>query len=73
MAQMNLSTKQKLTHRHREQICGCWGWVGGGSEMNWEFGVSRCKLLHSEWISDEVLLYSTGNCIQSLAIESDGR
>ena len=20
---MNLSTKQKQTHRHREQICGC--------------------------------------------------
>ena len=23
MAQMNLSTKQKQTHRHTEQICGC--------------------------------------------------
>ena len=35
MAQMNLSTKQKLTHRHTEQTCG-WqrgtgvgeGWTG---------------------------------------------
>ena len=39
MAQMNFSTKQKWTHRHREQTCGCqrgggrkwdglgvWGW-----------------------------------------------
>ena len=23
MAQMNLSTKQKQTYRHREQTCGC--------------------------------------------------
>ena len=23
MAQVNLSTKQKQSHRHREQICGC--------------------------------------------------
>ena len=32
MAQMNLSTKQKQTHRHREQTCGCQGegerWTG---------------------------------------------
>ena len=25
VAQMNLSTKQKQTHRHREQTCGCQG------------------------------------------------
>ena len=24
---------------------------GGGSRMDWEFGVSRCKLLHLEWRS----------------------
>ena len=46
---------------------------GGGSGMNREFGVSRCKLLHLEWIRNEVLLYSTGNHIQSLVIEHDGR
>ena len=28
---------------------------GGGSEMNREFRFSRCKLLHLEWISNEVL------------------
>ena len=38
-----------------------------------EFGLSRCKLLHLEWIGNEVLLYSTGNYIQSLMIEHDGR
>ena len=34
-----------------------------GSRMDWEFGISRCKLLHIEWINN-VLLYSTGNYIQ---------
>ena len=63
--QMNLSTEKKQTHRHGEQTCGCQG-EGGGSGMDVEFGVSRCKLLHLEWISNEVLLYSTGNCIKSL-------
>ena len=61
MAQMKLTTKQKLTHTHREQTCGC-QWGGGGSGKDWEFLVSRCKLLHLEWISNEVLLCSTGNC-----------
>ena len=45
----------------------------GGSRMDWEFGVSRSKLLHLEWISIEVLLYSTGKYMQSLGIEYDGR
>ena len=45
----------------------------GGSGMDWEFGDSRHKLLHLEWISNEILLYSTGNNIQSLGIEHDGR
>ena len=62
---MNLSMKQKQTHRHREQTCGCqgrgWGCWGG---KDWEFGVSRCKPLYTEWINNKVLLYSTGNYIQ---------
>ena len=37
--------------------------------MFWEFGVRRCKPLHLEWISNDVLLYSTGNYIQSLVME----
>ena len=43
----------------------------GRIEMDWEFGVNRCKLLHLEWIYNEVLPYSTGNYIQSLVIEHD--
>ena len=30
---MNLSTKQKKTHRHREQTCGCQG--GGKEREGW--------------------------------------
>ena len=45
----------------------------GGRGMDEEFGVNRCKLLHLEWLSNEVLLYSTGNYIQYLGIEHDGR
>ena len=36
--------------------------VWGG--MEWEFGVSRCKLLYREWINSKVLLYSTEKYIQ---------
>ena len=45
----------------------------GGSGMDGEFGVSRCKLLHLEWISNEVLLHSTGNYIQSPGIVHHGK
>ena len=41
--------------------------------MHREFGVGRCKLSHLERISNDVLLYSTGDYIQSLVIERDGR
>ena len=34
---------------------------GGGRGMDWEFGVGRCKLLSLDWVSNEVLLHSTGN------------
>ena len=33
--------------------------VGGGSGMDWELRVGRCKLLHLEWMSSEVVLYGT--------------
>ena len=46
---------------------------GGERGRGWELGISRCKLLHLEWISNEVLLHSTGNLIQSLGIEHEGR
>ena len=48
-------------------------WLPRGRGMDGEFGVSRCKLLHLDWISNKVLLYSTGNHIQSLVIEHNRR
>ena len=41
---------------------------GGGRGLNWDFGISRCKLLYRGWINNKVLLYSTGNYIQYLMI-----
>ena len=65
--------KQNREENHGlgEQTCGCPG-GGGGSGMDWEFEVSRCKLLHLKWVNNEILLYSTGNYIQSLVMEEDG-
>ena len=54
---MNLSIEQKQTqtHRHEQQTCGFQGGIGGGgSGMDWEFGVNRYKLLHLECIDNEV-------------------
>ena len=39
--------------------------------MDWEFGVNRCRMLPSEWISNRILLYSTGNYVSSLMMEHD--
>ena len=69
---MNLSTKQKQTHRHREQTCGCQGGECEGG-MDWEFGISRYKLSYVEWINNKVLLYSTGNHIQYPVINHNGK
>ena len=55
---------------------GMWlprGRGGGENGMDWVFEAGTCKLLHLEWISNEVLLNSTGNYIQSLWIKHDGR
>ena len=38
-----------------------------------EFGVSRCKLLHLEWLSSDFLLYSLGDSIQFPGIDHDGK
>ena len=36
---------------------------GGGSGRDGEFGVNSCKPLPLEWISNEILLGSTGNYV----------
>ena len=45
----------------------------GGEGMDWEFGVSRCKLLYIEWINNKVLLYSIGNYIQYPVRKHNGK
>ena len=40
--------------------------------MEWDFGVSRCKLLYMEWIN-KVLLQSTRNYIQYPVINHNGK
>ena len=34
-----------------------------GEGIDWEFGISRCKLVYIKWRNNKVLLYNTGNCI----------
>jgi len=47
--------KQKQNSRQRELTGGC---QGGGVEggMEWEAGVSRCKILYMKWINSKVKL-----------------
>ena len=62
--------ENRNTYRHKD----LWLPRRKGRERDEQgFGVGRCKLLHLEWMSNEVLLYSTGNYTQSLGIEHDVR
>ena len=67
---MNISTKQKQTHRHREQTGD---FQGQGGWKDWEFGISKYKLLYIGWINSKVLLYITGNYIQYPGIKHNGK
>ena len=62
---MNLSSKQKLTHRHREQTFSC---QEGSSKRrkDWEFGISKYKLLYIGWISNKVLYTAQGTMFSLL-------
>ena len=64
MTQINLFTKQKQNQMQKTNL-----WLPKGKEgeggTNYEFGISRYKLLYIKWINKKVLLlYSTGNYIQ---------
>ena len=48
------------------------GKVGRGG-MDWEFEISRCKLVYMGWVNNKVLLYSTGNDIQYPVINHNGK
>ena len=65
MPQMNASTERnRLTHTEN-RLAAAEG-EGGGCEVDGESGVGRCKLLHLERRSNEVLLHNAGNYSQSL-------
>ena len=57
-------------HGLREQTCGCQG-GRGRCGMEVVLVVNRCRLLPLEWISNEILLCSTGNYVCSLVMEHD--
>ena len=71
MTPMNLSMKQKQSHRHREQTCGYHAGTGKGCIGS--LGISRCKLVDIGWINNKVLLYSTGYDIQYSVINHNGK
>ena len=68
MTQMNLSTKQKQAHKHRQLTCGCQGEKSGRGK-DWELGINICKRVYREWVNNKVLLYSTGKYIQNPVIQ----
>jgi len=41
--------------------------------MEWDFRISRYKLLHIEWKNNKLLLYSGGNYIQYPGINHNGK
>jgi len=59
MAQMILSRKQKHIMDMEDRLMFARE-VRGGSGMDREFGVGRCKLLCLEWIRNGVLLTAQG-------------
>ena len=66
---MNLFTKQKQTHRHKKQTCGCWR-LGG---MDWEFGSRIYTLLCVQETANFDMLGGAGSCAQYPVITCDGR
>ena len=59
MIQMDLVTKQKGTHRHKEQIYDC-----QGKGIVREFGKVISTLLYLKWINNKDLPYSKWNSAQ---------
>ena len=41
--------------------------------MGWESGVSRYKVSHTEWLDHKLLLYGTGDHVQSPGINHNGK
>ena len=50
-------TDSDMENRLVGKVCGGVSWGG----KDWEFGISRCKLVYREWINNKALLCSTRN------------
>ena len=62
----------RLTDRERRLVVA----NGGGQgrrRKDWDFGMSRYKLLCTGWISNKVSLYSTGSSTQYPVINHNGK
>ena len=46
---------------------------GGGGGKEWEFGISRCKLVYTGWMNSKILVSSTGSYIQYPVINHNGK
>ena len=73
MAQMTPSTKQKHIRDRESRTVVAGAGAAGGGEWDGQFGAGRHKPLHLEGIRDGVVLYSTGNYVQSPGVAHDGR
>ena len=62
MIQRNVLTKQKETHRLREQTCGCYG-EGWGEGIR-TFGMDMYTQVYLKGMTNKDLLYSTRNSVQ---------
>ena len=71
MWNIKYGTNEPIYMAPKEQTGGCQG--GGSGGMDCEFGLGRYNLLHLEWINDKVLMSSTGNYIQYLLINHNGK
>ena len=60
----DLQIEQRLTVAKAE---------GSAGRTDWEFGVSGCKVLYTEWINSKILLYSTVSYIQYPVININGK
>ena len=67
---MYLQNKNRLTDIVNRLVVAKGERRWGGKD--WEFGISRCKLLYIGWIN-RILLYSTGNSIQYRVINHNGK
>ena len=67
----HISETKRLTIIENRLVV-CQGGEGGREGKDWEFGISRCRLLRIGWTNKSVLLCSTGNYIQYLVINYNG-